>query len=193
METYKSGKIYLIFDEDHPEQFYIGSTYYDDIKERLAVHRSTSKNPVWKGMLLYKYVNQIGSWDRMKIVLIKDIQREITIQELRTYEGSYIKLLTPPLNKNIAGRSHKQYLNDNKDIIKEQVKKYQIEHKDIIKEQHKKYQIQYVIDHIEKIKERQNKKFDCVVCNGSFTYSHKLKHLKSLKHINAMKQIEQKE
>ena len=42
----------------------------------------------------------------------------VSIKELRTREGDYIKLIMPALNKNIPGRDIKQYQIDNKEQLR---------------------------------------------------------------------------
>ncbi len=50
-------------------------------------------------------------------ILIEELET-VSIKELRTREGDYIKLIMPALNKNIPGRDIKQYQIDNKEQLR---------------------------------------------------------------------------
>ena len=60
---------------------------------------------------LYKAMNQFKA-DNFYINLLEEFQYS-DIKELRKQEGQYIKIVKPELNKNIAGRSVKEYSEDN--------------------------------------------------------------------------------
>lgn len=118
---YNSCKIYKIYDSEHPEQFYIGSTY-NTLKQRFVNHKSDSKT---SQSPLYKYIRQVG-FDRMVMRLVKTFDEPMTEQELHQKEGVYQRLLHPTLNKNIAGRTAKQYLQENKEKIRQHNRKQKI-------------------------------------------------------------------
>ena len=54
-KTYTTCKIYKIFDSEHPDMFYIGSTY-TTLKQRLSKHKTDSKTRTSK---FYKYIENI--------------------------------------------------------------------------------------------------------------------------------------
>jgi group I intron endonuclease len=78
---------------------YIGSTSRD-INERFKEHkRDIDKYPTFK---LYKAMKEYNA-DNFYILLIEELEVD-DIKDLRRKEGQYIKLITPALHKNIAGR-----------------------------------------------------------------------------------------
>jgi DNA repair exonuclease SbcCD ATPase subunit len=78
-------------------------------------------------------------------------------------------------NKEKIKEYQQQYRQDNKEKIKEQIKQYRQDNKEKIKEQRRQYR--------EDNKEQQNEKFTCP-CNGKYTHVHKLRHMRSKKHID---------
>ena len=99
--------------------------------------------------------------------------------ELSAIEGEYIRELKC-INKNIAGRTDKQYRADNPEKNKkyrednvEKIKQYYIDNFDKIKEQTKIYKK----DNDDKLKQ----KIKCE-CGGNHTYANISIHLKSIKH-----------
>ena len=136
MPNYANGKIYKIYDINEPEQFYIGSTCVS-LCRRLSSHRYDSKN---KPMKLYQYVNGLeNGWKNMKIELIIECHCE-NVEQLLRAEGAKIIELKAPLNRNVAGRSNKEYQQDKNEQITEYQKQYYHKNKDHILEQAKNYQ-----------------------------------------------------
>jgi predicted GIY-YIG superfamily endonuclease len=108
--------------------------------------------------------------DRSKMK-IHIIHRLYTKEEADETEAFY-QLNFDCVNKNITGRTNKEYYQDNKEKINEK-------HKDYFKEYKKKWK--------EDNKEKLNQKFDCE-CGGKYTNCHKSRHLKSKKHQNFINQ-----
>jgi hypothetical protein len=113
-------------------------------------------------------------------------------EELEAREGYYIRNYDC-VNKNIPGRTNKEYYyynkdkilvsckkyyNDNKDEILEYCKKYYNNNKDEILEYRKKYREK----NDDTIKTKKNEKYTCL-CGGKYTCSNKSKHIKTKKHI----------
>ena len=178
---YHTSKIYKI-SSPQCEKFYIGSTT-QTLKERLRLHK--------KDYTIYKNGNRgnMTSFDIVKfddaiIELIKDVKCE-NRKELNKIEGECIKEHHDRiLNKNIAGRTQKQYREAHKDKIKEYYetnkehykntnKEYYEANKEKIKEIKKEYH--------QRNKEKLNEKFDCD-CGSKYTFRHKARHAKSQKH-----------
>jgi hypothetical protein len=117
MPNYQQGKIYKI---TSGEQTYIGSTCEPTLARRLSGH-----------VYQYKY------WKQGKIIrpttsllLIESGNYEITLvelypcrskDELTARERHWIET-TPCVNKNIPGRTHKEYMDTNRDIQLEKKK-----------------------------------------------------------------------
>ena len=141
MPDYQNGKIYKLYSNEGPE-VYIGSTT-QKLCQRKAKHKS-EKNCSSK-ILFEKYEEVI-------IELIEYFPCN-NKEELNKREGMHIRM-TDCINKIIAGRTRKEYIEDNKEHIKEQQKEYYQENAEHIKEQQK----EYYQDNSEYFKEK-NKKY----------------------------------
>ena len=89
--------------------------------------------------------------------------------ELERREGQLIRELEC-INKNIPGRTKKEYYQDNRDKRLEQMKKYKEANKD-------------------KIKERENQKHNCS-CGGRYTHRNRSRHMKSPKHRRYIQRVD---
>lgn len=207
---YQKGKIYKI--ESHlGEKVYIGSTTKEYLSQRMTAHRA-SYNQWKKGkdcdVRAFQLFEEYGV-DNCNIVLI-ELSPCNSKDELSAKEAHYIKTLKC-VNKNIPGRTQKQYVQDNKDKIKEyqqqynevnkekiseQMKQYRENHKDEIKNVKKQlynknkdkikvYMTKYNQDNKEKIKERDKQPFNCE-CGCIVQLTEKSRHQRSKKHINLM-------
>ena len=112
------GKIYFIKNYIN-NLLYIGSTMRE-LGERFKEHkRDINKYPTFK---LYRAMQEFHP-DNFYILLIEEMEVDV-VKDLRKREGEYIKTIKPTLNKNIAGRSMKQYQIDNKDKLRVYRKNY---------------------------------------------------------------------
>jgi hypothetical protein len=116
MPNYQNGKIYSIRCRNDDTLIYIGSTT-QKLTERLAQHRRQSNK---HSKRLYECVN--GNWTDWYIELYEECPCN-NKQELDKKEGEIIRQIGN-LNKNIAGRTRKEYRDENKEIIKEYTKLY---------------------------------------------------------------------
>jgi len=112
----------------------------------MAKHRIDSRCEKYKHRTFYLKVNEIGI-EHFYIELIEDCPCE-SLEQLRKRDGHYIREMGT-LNHLIAGRTQKEYRDDNKDKIKE----YQEANKDKLKEYHKEYVKEYREQNKDKIKE----------------------------------------
>jgi hypothetical protein len=94
--------------------------------------------------------------------------------QLNKREGELIRQTDNAVNRCIAGRTQKEWFEDNKDKIKQYYKEWCEDNKDKKKECDKQYR--------EDNKERINKKYNCE-CGGKYTHKNKAKHFKTKKHI----------
>tara|TARA_B110000914_G_C15455174_1_gene443008 strand:+ start:503 stop:940 length:438 start_codon:yes stop_codon:yes gene_type:complete len=105
---YQNGKIYKIISKEMPGLVYYGSTN-QTLKRRMTIHASPSNTSCSK--LLFGY-------GIPEIILIKDYpcnsRKELEIEEGKYHRGNEC------INKNVAGRTDKEYREDNKDKISEQ-------------------------------------------------------------------------
>ena len=153
MVNYQNSKIYKIEPIiDHEEgDIYIGSTTKEYLSQRMDKHRCDYYR--WKFNNKGSHVRSYDLFDKYglencKIYLIENFPCP-TINELHAREGHYIKTLKC-VNKLVAGRTDKEYREDNKEKIKEVKKKYYESNKEEISE----YQKQYYCENGEKVRTR---------------------------------------
>ena len=142
MNKYNNGKIYKIVDNTNGNVYY-GSTVRT-LQERLAIHRCNND-------CRSRVIIDNGNYN---IILIENYTCN-SKKELESREGYYIRN-NECINKNIPGRTdkeyqkeyyqknkktfnknNKEYYQDNKDKISKQVKEYYQDNKDVIKEYQK--------------------------------------------------------
>ena len=131
MTSYNNSKIYKIYSHIGPK-IYIGSTTKKYLCQRMSKHRNNYKS--WKKNE-YRYTTSFDLFDEYGVnnCMIELIETRSckNKDELSKLEGHYIRSLDC-VNKNIPGRTSKQYYIDNKDTIKQSMKLYKDEHKKII-------------------------------------------------------------
>ncbi len=161
MVNYSNGKIYKIEPIcDHDEgDIYIGSTTKQYLSQRIDKHRSNYKS--WKNnkcnkVQVFEIFDKYGV-SNCQIVLIENVNAE-SKDELLAREKHYIKSVKC-VNKNIPGRTMKEYYQDNYDTFK-------------------KYR--------EANLEKSHEKNICK-CGGIYTYTYKSRHEKTIKHQNYLK------
>jgi len=149
--NYKNGKIYAIR-SNQTDDVYIGSTC-TPLHKRLYGHRSQYKR--WKNGTNKNYMTsyKILEYDDSFIELLEEYPCENKIQ-LNKKEGEVIRNTPNCVNRFIAGRTKKEWEEDNKD----KMSKYREENKNKI-----------------------NEKIDCV-CGGRYTHTNKSQHLKTRRH-----------
>jgi hypothetical protein len=159
---YSNAKIYRI-DCLITNEVYIGSTCQPTLAKRLAKHVANFK--YWK-IDKYRFTTSFSIIERghYKISLIELFPCN-SKDELSSREGYYIRNIKC-VNKQIAGRTKKQWTEDNIDKIIEQSKEYREINK-------------------EKINKFKKTKIICE-CGGKYTNCHKARHFKTLKHLNVV-------
>ena len=139
------GFVYGYFRKDIELLLYIGSTVNPN--KRHPDHKSNLKKG--KEMFFYKYLREQSlTFDDLSYECIKvNVKDKI---ELRRLEGKLIQQYYPLCNKEIAGRTKKEYRQDNQDIkkqyrlnnkeeISKRKKEYNLNHKEEISKQKKEY------------------------------------------------------
>jgi len=180
MVNYQNGKIYRI---DGSELTYIGSTTNKYLSTRLAKHKSDFKKYL-DGEQHYYTSFQVLKTDDCKIELIEKFPCD-SKDELSAREGHFIRQMDC-VNKQIAGRTPKEWYDENKEQRLEQMKQYYNDNKETIRIQQK----QYYEENKEAISARTNQKHTCE-CGGRYTTASKTKHLKTQKHLNYLKGIKE--
>ena len=138
MVNYQNSKIYKI-ESMEGDLIYIGSTSKEYLSQRMTHHRLTYKR--WQDgkvnkVMVYDMFDKYGV-ENCSIVLLELFPRS-SIDELRAREGHYIKSMEC-VNKYIAGRSQKQWVEDNKEHRANYLKNYAEEHREHLVEYKKKY------------------------------------------------------
>ena len=156
MVNYQNGQIYKIVDVGF-NKCYIGSTC-EELKRRFQRHKDhhleykKGKRNFTTSSLLF---DEFGI-ENCKIFWIKDCPCN-SKKELEAEEGR-IQQETDCVNKYQAGRSAKQWRQDNKEHMQD-------------------YNKQYAIANEEVIKARTAQTFDCP-CGSTYSYGHKTRHFK---------------
>ena len=194
MSKYTEGKIYKLT-SSQTDKVYIGSTI-KSLNDRFSDHKYHYKR--W----LKSQMNKITSYDLLqytdvKIELIKEFPCD-TRTELEKEEGKII-LDNNCVNRCVAGRTKKEYVEANKEKVKERQKEYVEANKEKINEYYKEYveankekinerRKEYVEANKEKINERSKKKYDCE-CGGKYIYANKSQHFKTKQHLKFVNQV----
>ena len=137
MPDYKFGKLYIITSEKH-KLLYVGSTAQKYISTRIQGHIGQHKHGIKKCKSI-----KLLECDDYEYKLLKDFPCS-NIQQLKREEGSWILHYKKQpdyecVNKNIAGRTRKEYCEANRDRIREQQKEYCENNRDKILEDKKEW------------------------------------------------------
>jgi hypothetical protein len=146
MPNYSNGKIYSIRFIDNPNLIYIGSTT-QSLAVRFGEHKKKTQTTTLND---YVQLNCNGDWSKAYIELYENYECD-NKEQLNRREGEIIRKhlndkTYDVINKQIAGRTQKEYFTENKEKIKEINEQYFQKHKDKIYE----YQKQYREEHKEK-------------------------------------------
>lgn len=139
---YSNGCIYTIRNYKDDSLIYVGSTV-SPIHKRLSAHKSLCRGGN-KKVSLYNHIEN-DDWTDWYIELHEKYPCNDKV-ELRRREGQVIREIGS-INRSIAGRTMKEYYNDNKDDYK----KYYNENADKKRE----YQREYNKNNVDKIREYQ--------------------------------------
>ena len=124
--NYQEGKIYKLYNTV-TDDIYVGSTTRK-LCEGVTDHGKCVNNKTKKDRPLYQAFRDHGI-EHFFIELIEKCPCN-DIDELRKKEGEWVRQLKPHLNMTIAGRSCKDYYNDNKEHIAIIKKQYYNDNKD---------------------------------------------------------------
>ena len=184
MKDYQKGKIYKLYSVSNEDLIYYGSTI-KTLNKRLTKHINDYKND--RG---YTSKKVIAAGD-YKMELIENYPCN-SEAELKRREGQFIKN-NKCVNEVIAGRTGKEYYQDNKEYFKqyrennkEHIKEYKKEYcknnKELIAERDKKYKEANKEAIAERKKEKVTCECGCIIRRDSLA-----KHKKSNKHLELIK------
>ena len=193
---YQKGKIYKIVDVGY-NKCYVGSTC-EELSQRMARHRYMFTQHSTKGKESYRCCNRLFEEfgvENCKKELIEEYPCNNQM-ELHRREGQHIQN-NECVNKVIAGRTDKEYYDQNKEKERERKKQYYAKYPEIAKaykEANKdriaQYQKQYRENNKEQLNSKRNEKHNCD-CGGRYTHNHKAEHFKSQRHQKYLKQVEE--
>jgi len=174
MKDYSLGKIYKIIDNTTP-MFYIGSTTYPKLSQRLAKHRAHLKD-YEKGYGKYMTSMEILNNDDYKIILLEDYPCD-NIDQLISREQFWLDKLRcdDMINKQNA-----------KGVNKEKRKEYNKEYKETHKEEIAQKGKEYRETHKEQIEKKAKEKIQCDRCNSIVCKYGFNRHRKRKSCINAL-------
>lgn len=172
-DRYLNGKIYTI--RSHlTDDIYIGSTCLP-LPKRLYKHRSGYK-AYSQGLFNYITSFEILKFDDHYIELLEPFPC-CSKAELEKREGECIRSM-PCVNKVVAGRTHREWIEDNKESIAERGKIYYEINKEKIAETRAAY-------YEEKLKINARTQITCE-CGGIYNKSSLNTHRKTAKHLTLM-------
>jgi hypothetical protein len=183
---YSKTIIYKICCKDlNITDIYIGHT--TNLVQRRYNHKSKCNNDKGENynLSVYQFIRDNGGWDNWDIIEI-DKCHCLDFEEARKVERNYIEKLNATLNSHVPGRTHKEYLQINKDYFANINKKYRDNHIEEIKN----YMKYWREENKEKIKENKRKKITCE-CGCCVCIEVLNRHKTSQRHIRFMEQLKQ--
>ena len=187
------GRIYKLT-SPQTDKVYIGSTS-QTLHARLADHRKDYT----------RYINgKIAHLRSCDIMHYGDIQIELMfeglvdhIHILNQMEGEFIQSDPNCVNAQVAGRSSKEYYDQNVEHILNYKKRYRSEHKELTAEiNHRCYERtrdkilsqkkEYYKQNLEAIHDRRRVILTCEACGSNYQRGNTSQHLKSQKHKDAI-------
>ena len=166
--------IYKIYCKDENiKEFYIGST--NNLTRRKYTHKQGSNNinnPRYN-VKLYTFIRANGGLENFDFVILEQFETIINKTDLFKIEGQYIKNNNATLNCQVAGRTDKEYYQDNKTKVKEKCKIYRENNKETRAENSKTY--------YQNNKEKLNEKIECIYCKSLSRKKNLKRHQQSKK------------
>ena len=211
--NYQQGKIYRVVDNAY-QMCYIGSTI-ENLASRMNSHKAKYKKFKQNGeggdTTIYRIFDAFGV-SNCKIELIELYPCNSKI-ELLAREGHHQRQ-EECVNKQIAGRTKKEWANDNREKVQQQVKQWADEHQEALKtyreeyyeknkerilEQCKVYRENnketkqakdkaYRDKHKEQLRQKEKQPYHCQ-CGCVVQISEKARHQKSMKHQRLLRSL----
>ena len=189
MERYQNGKIYTIRSHSNPDLVYVGSTCMP-LSKRLHGHRTDYKNRGGSKNDLSSFA--VIECDDHFIELHEECPCE-NKEQLRRQEGVVIRSMKC-VNKYVAGRTHAEHYEDNKEMIQTYQREWRAANKEMIQTYKREWyaankeRVAYVEKEEkerkkEEIAERRGQKVMCEVCNCEVTHGDIARHKRTKKHL----------
>jgi len=132
--------IYKIYCKDENiKDCYVGST--NDLHKRKNEHKNKCNNSNSKeyNYKVYEFIRANGGFENFDFMILEQFENKMIKQDLLKIEGQYIKNNNTTLNSNVAGRTVKDYKEENKEKMQKYHKEYYEENKKNILEYAKNY------------------------------------------------------
>ena len=190
--NYQNGKVYAIRSHQ-TDKIYIGSTT-QSLARRFAVHKNDKK----RGGKKCSTSKEMFQYDDCYIELLENYPCN-SKEELLRKEGQLIRE-NDCVNRCIAGRTPKEWAQDNKEAVSVKNKKYRENNKEALAQKSKEYYKknkeakivktkEYRDTHKQEISEKRKVKMTCE-CGSIFRKNDKPRHLRSTKHQDYLKSLE---
>jgi group I intron endonuclease len=150
MPDYQKGKIYKLVN-NVDDEIYVGSTT-NPLSKRKNDHRNSAK--LRPTIHVFQHLNTIG-WKNVEIILIENYPCN-SKDELHARERYWIDELKPTLNKQLPGRTKKEWAEDNREYLTEKKKQYYEDNKEEIRQ----YKKQYHENNRERIAEHDKQRYE---------------------------------
>ena len=183
---YSKAIIYkLVCNDLDVTNLYVGST--TRFSHRKTAHKQACCNPNSKkyNYNVYQFIRANDGWDNWSMIEVEKYPCT-DANELRSRERYWIEQLNATLNKQVPGRTKKEYQKDHYDQNKEHYKDYYEQNKQTIKE----YQKDHYEQNKERIKEQKATPYNCA-CGSTITLCEKARHFRSIKHTKYIESIKQ--
>ena len=193
--------IYKIYCKDpNIKDCYVGST--NDLKARKRQHKTVCNNSNDKSYTfkIYEFIRANSGFENFDFIILEQFENIMTKKDLLKIEGQYIKNNNATLNSQIAGRTKKEYYDDNKKELYKNAKIYREQNKEKIVEYRKQYReenktklkednkVKYEKNK-EQISEKNKVKIICEFCKSLINKSSLKRHQQSKKCIECKNNI----
>jgi hypothetical protein len=165
------GRVYKITSNETAD-IYVGSTV-QKLYQRFSNHKLDYTKYTQGKFAKYMTSYCILKYSDAKIELLEERGFEYKNDMLKL-EGEYIRAIEGCINKQVAGRTEKEYKDTYKDQYKQYNKEYNETHKDRISQQHKEYyqaNKDEIKQHVKQYKE--NHEYELKIKNKEYNNKHK--------------------
>jgi len=188
MVNYKNSIIYKLCCRDPDiKDIYIGST--TNFRTRKHDHKKICENKTgtYKNahFYVYQFIREHGGWNNWDMVEVEKYECNDR-KELHCRERYHIEQLGAGLNKNIPTRTHKEYMEENKERLNKQRKEYREANKEKIRERDRARYPARSASVLTKAKEKVTCECGSIIARGNLS-----DHRRTAKHIKLMEEKEE--
>ena len=155
------------------KEVYVGHTTNEVDRRREHKSRCTNNNDIQYNLFVYRFIREHGGWYNWQLLVHEKIAVKDDI-EARLRERYWCEFYNATLNRNVPGRSKKEYNAKYQVDHREEIKKYHTEHREEINKRSAAWNLANSAN--------QKEKHDCP-CGGKYTTNGRCQHLKTKKHL----------